>query len=101
MVRRPSWIAESGLEAFPEDREWSVGHSEGPEWSGDSPGWQGEVGRPFRWAGNGREAHPDGWKALLDSREWFGGPPGGPGVIGRLSRGPVVVGRQSRRAGSG
>ena len=37
----------------------------------------------FQWDGNGREAHLDGRKALLDSQEWCGGPPEGPGVVGR------------------
>ena len=23
-----------------------------------------------------------GWEALLEVREWLGGPPGGPGVVG-------------------
>ena len=52
------------------------------------------VGRPSWIAGSGLEALPK-------CQEWSGGPPGGSGVIGRLSRGPVAVWRQSRKAGSG
>ena len=76
----------------------------------------------FQWDGNGREAHPDGWKALLDIQEWCGGPPEGPGVVGRPNQragrgqealpksrewsggppgGPGVIGRHYQSAKSG
>ena len=33
----------------------------------------------------GWEIFPGGWKTLPDVREWSVGPPGCPGVVGRLS----------------
>ena len=38
--------------------------------------------------------------ALLEGREWLGGPPGGPGVVGKPSCRSEVVGRPFRRSGS-
>ena len=62
------------------------------------------VGRPSLRAGSGREA-------LVESREWSGGPPGGPEVVEGLPEGPGVVvwssqwtrngGKPSQRAGCG
>ena len=49
------------------------------DWSGGPPGYPGEVGRPFRMTGSGREA-------LSDDREWSGGPSGCPGVVLSLTR---------------
>ena len=44
---------------------------------------------PFRMSGSGRETLPDvpeGWESLPDVREWSGGPPECPGVVGSSSR---------------
>ena len=49
---------------------------EGQEGSGIPPEVLGEVGRPSRWAGKGRESHSEVW-------EWLGGPPSGPAGVGR------------------
>ena len=38
---------------------------------------------PSRWTGCSREARPEG---LPEDREWSGGPVGGQGVVGRTSR---------------
>ena len=85
----------SGRESLPEVREWSVGppgctgvigspsqmsqsvrhpltggweaFPDVREWSGDHPGYPDVVGRPFRMSGSGLVA-------LLDVREWSGGP---------------------------
>ena len=43
----------------------------------------------------------NGWEALPEGWEWSGGPPRGPGVVGRPSGGPVVVGMPSRWARCG
>ena len=79
----------SDWEALPDIRQWSR----------DPLGCPGEVGRPSRMSvsglealqddGSGREALPDdgsGREALPVVREWLGGPPGCPRVVGSLSR---------------
>ena len=65
-------------------------------------GGPGGVGRSSQWSGRGREdlsyvrkgfVRPSQWsergrKDLPDVREESGGPPGGPGGVGRPHRGP-------------
>ena len=92
--------------------------SEGREWSEVPPGRPGVVRRPSRRAESGRETFPVGheWsEALRVGLEWSGGPHkgtggflGGPEVVetptrrvGRTARGHRVVGRPTRKAGSG
>ena len=97
-------MSESGREALPHVREWSAG----------PPGCSGVVGRPFgmyrsgwetfQMSGSGQEASwmsGSGRLALLDVREWSGGPPECTGVVGRPSGCPGVVGRPSQISGKG
>ena len=55
-------------------------------------------------SGSGREFYRmsgSGRKAILNVREWSGGYPGCPGVVGSLPGCPGVVGRHTRISGSG
>ena len=55
-------------------------------------------------SGGSRENPPDvrgGWESLSDVREWLGGYPECPRVVGKPSRLSGVVGRLSRMSGSG
>ena len=58
-----------------------------PKWLGEPPPLTGcleVVGRTSGMSGSGRETFPDvpeWWEALLDVREWLGGPPGHPVVV--------------------
>ena len=61
----------SGLEIFPNVREWS----------GCPPGCLGVVGIPFRMSRSGRENLPDVKEALSDIREQSGGPPRCPVLV--------------------
>ena len=68
------------------------------EWSGDPLDGVGVVGRHSWKSGSGREALPKVRVAHPEVREWMGGPPKG---LGDPPGYPGVVGRLSRRCGSG
>ena len=76
---------------------------------GGAPGGPGVVERSARRSAQDQEAlqeaSPEGWKALVEVKEGFGGPPEGPGGIGWPSRRFAWpsgrFGRSSPRAGRG
>ena len=57
------------------------------------------VGRPSRRVGSGREALTKGQEDFPHGREWSGGLPGEPGVVGRPFQRAGRVGRPLRRVG--
>ena len=84
-----------GQEDLSEGLEGLVGHSEGPrkverrsrngqEWSSFSPREPGGIG-PSQRAGRGQEAILAGWYCR-EGQEVCGGPPGGPGGVGKPSQ---------------
>ena len=89
LVWRPSWRSGTGLETLPKVRKWS----------GDPTGSVELVGRPFCRSGTGRETLPEtgsgrrpswmcetGLETLLVVRNWTRDPPGSPELVGRPSR---------------
>ena len=101
-------MSRSGREALPDVRE---AHLDVREWSGVSLGYLGVVGRLPRMSESGRDALQNvrmWWKALTESREWSGGPPECPEVVGGPSGytggppgWPGVVGRLCRMSENG
>ena len=68
----------SGWDAVSVVRAWSEDTSGCPVVVVVSPGCPGEVGRPSRMSGRGRETLPDvseRWEVLLDVWEWQGSLP--------------------------
>ena len=78
VVGRPSRMSGSGLEALPDVSVWSGVHTRCLRLVGRPPRCLGVVGR-FSWmSGSCRKApriSGSGREALLDVREWSGGPP--------------------------
>ena len=75
VIKRPSRMSGSGREALPDVWGGREALTDVQERSGVSPGFPGVVRSLSRMSGSVR-------KALPDVREWLGGPPGCPGVVG-------------------
>ena len=89
VVGRPSLMSGRGPETLPDDREWSGGPPNVPEWLGVSPG---SLGGP-----------PDVRQLSGDPPDCpgvVGVPPGCLGVVGRLSWMSLIGGRPFRMSGS-
>ena len=109
MVSRPSRRSRTGQETLPEVWKWSGDSPGDPEVVG-RPTWRSGsgrrpsrgvklVGRPSWRSGSGQESLPEVRKwletlpevqncseTILDVWNWLGNSPGGPGVVGRSSR---------------
>ena len=114
MFGRPSRRSRSGWETLPEVWKWLETVPEVRKWLGDPPGGLEVVRRPSRRCVTDRETLPEVWKWLEtppEVRKWSGDPPGGTKWSETLpkvwnwsrdpSGSPEVVGRPSRRSGSG
>ena len=88
-------MLESGRDALPDVRGWwrgppkcsgVVGRSSRMSLSGESPFWMFGSSREVpQMSGSAREILlnvPEWWEDLTDVREWLGGPPGCPKVVG-------------------
>ena len=63
----------SDWDSLPDIREWSGGF---PKYLGGPLGCPGVFGRYFQMSGRPTRMFRSGRKALLDVRDWTGGPPG-------------------------
>ena len=87
-------MAGSGWEALPESREWSEVVRK--------PSWTSSSGRvSLLEDGSGQETLTEVLETFLKGRQWSGGHPIGPEVVGRPTQVPGVVGRYSQMSGSG
>ena len=104
MVGRPTQWCGSGRETLPKVRKWLEDSSGGPQVVGDPPRSVEVVRRPCQRFGSGRQTLPEvpNWSVTLPGpRKWSGDPHGSPEEVGDPPEGVEVVGRPSRRSGSG